>query len=655
MTNTISTNARKHIAATVAVIAMFFGVFTITNTAQAQTNFEGLVASLLEQIAELQLQLQVLQTTQNQNTGTTASDSDSGSCLVLTRSLYLGEEDSGTNDEVSKLQRFLRNTGHYNYGTITGYYGPATMAAVKRWQAANDVIAYGSPETTGYGLVGSKTRSALATCPGKDDNDNFVEDIDEENYLIVSLEGKDVNRETYDNGTDHGIFEIELEVTADDTDVYIYQGINTGRSDSMTVKIIDKSTGNSSDGILTTTFLSTGGEINGSAGQYYVIEENSTETLTIQVNFEPERDGEYRAVISRIPYRIDLAKGELYAADYSVKTDYIELLTKEDDAGVQPNTRGYSYSDRESDPTLYGSVDLNDENSAYIWFEWTDDLDRLKRDSDTFYGLNYSNKVRVTRNKSVSQLATIKGGFVEGRTYYYRINAEGSEGRIRGGIKTFVVEENEEESPVNLLVEEDTSANIIDDEEVDRNEFVIEEDDPIESQTANTEPNPKPTGKLYTWYNNDTNQVEKRYATPEIGEFMDYWNDPTNTGFDSRFNQLTTFLDSGVSIEELAPYMSTSPENLQLMLDNVRDYGSDSSVWPAESPSDFVRQMNGKLGRQARARIVYRYLNANPELTFTNIAEMLPEEYDSEWRDSDMIVRMLRIYYASNDVIFSRN
>ena len=40
----------------------------------------------------------------------------STACLQLHHSLYLGISDRETSGEVSKLQRFLKETGHYSYG-----------------------------------------------------------------------------------------------------------------------------------------------------------------------------------------------------------------------------------------------------------------------------------------------------------------------------------------------------------------------------------------------------------------------------------------------------------------------------------------------------------------------------------------------------------
>lgn len=103
----------------------------------------------------------------------TASVADSNTAAVAQASpdcvpplfeytLEVGSYDENTNGEVSKLQGFLTRSGDYTYPEITGYFGLSTQTAVQKWQARNGVVLGGSPETTGYGVVGPQTRAALA-------------------------------------------------------------------------------------------------------------------------------------------------------------------------------------------------------------------------------------------------------------------------------------------------------------------------------------------------------------------------------------------------------------------------------------------------------------------------------------------------------------
>lgn len=95
-----------------------------------------------------------------------AASTGGGSCLAITHNLGLEDTDAQTGGDVSRLQRFLaQNPSIYPEGLITGFYGPATMRAVQRWQRTNGVASSGTPETTGYGYVGPKTRAAMG-CGG---------------------------------------------------------------------------------------------------------------------------------------------------------------------------------------------------------------------------------------------------------------------------------------------------------------------------------------------------------------------------------------------------------------------------------------------------------------------------------------------------------
>ncbi len=84
---------------------------------------------------------------------------DSSSCPNIGRSLKRGAR----GDDVRRLQQFLaRDVSVYPEGLATGYYGSLTEAAVKRWQAKYNIVSSGTPESTGYGVVGPRTAAAIA-------------------------------------------------------------------------------------------------------------------------------------------------------------------------------------------------------------------------------------------------------------------------------------------------------------------------------------------------------------------------------------------------------------------------------------------------------------------------------------------------------------
>src|SRR3989344_4029614 len=74
-------------------------------------------------------------------------------CPIFNRSLGLGASGS----DVANLQGYLAQEGYFR-GNVTAYFGPITQAALQSWQAQNGIVSGGSPQTTGWGVLGPKTR-----------------------------------------------------------------------------------------------------------------------------------------------------------------------------------------------------------------------------------------------------------------------------------------------------------------------------------------------------------------------------------------------------------------------------------------------------------------------------------------------------------------
>lgn len=165
---------------TLAALLIVAGVAMVPSSTRAQTNEFLLqqIAQLLAQVQFLQAQLQAVEgSTPGPVVGvpsTTPPAVSNRSCLSLTGNIGRGDRGG----EVEKLQRYLTATGHYTYGEITGYFGSATEAAVKRFQASRGVVSSGTPATTGYGLVGPATRRALGSnCLGAEYNEAVARDL----------------------------------------------------------------------------------------------------------------------------------------------------------------------------------------------------------------------------------------------------------------------------------------------------------------------------------------------------------------------------------------------------------------------------------------------------------------------------------------------
>lgn len=93
------------------------------------------------------------QITQVQNIASSAKKVTSARKKFL-KALSLGSK----GDDVSALQEFLRNNNYYPEGLVTGYMGPATVKAVKRFQEQNGIAKQGQ---AGYGNLGPATRAKI--------------------------------------------------------------------------------------------------------------------------------------------------------------------------------------------------------------------------------------------------------------------------------------------------------------------------------------------------------------------------------------------------------------------------------------------------------------------------------------------------------------
>lgn len=124
---------------------LFLALVVSPVSAQTTADLQAQITALLQQVQALQVQLQA---------SSTSSTFLAEETIALTFNLRRGSTDAATNGEVSKLQQFLaKDPAIYPEALVTGYFGPLTEAAVKRWQAKNAI------ETVG--VVGPKTRAVI--------------------------------------------------------------------------------------------------------------------------------------------------------------------------------------------------------------------------------------------------------------------------------------------------------------------------------------------------------------------------------------------------------------------------------------------------------------------------------------------------------------
>lgn len=83
----------------------------------------------------------------------------SGSTQVNSFVHQMEQGDAGFH--VTLLQQFLKDRGYLQTPDPAGLFGPNTELAVQKFQVDNEIVSFGTPETTGYGRVGPQTLGVL--------------------------------------------------------------------------------------------------------------------------------------------------------------------------------------------------------------------------------------------------------------------------------------------------------------------------------------------------------------------------------------------------------------------------------------------------------------------------------------------------------------
>ncbi len=147
----------KNLIRALAVSVLVLPLFA---SAQASSDIAAQAEALLAQILQLQQQLGL---NSGAPSGPVAGTTSGGACYSGTQ-LKPGSRGAA----VTELQNYLAaDPSVYPEGTVSGYYGTLTQAAVGRWQAKNGIVSSGTPSTNGFGSVGPRTAAAMkASCGG---------------------------------------------------------------------------------------------------------------------------------------------------------------------------------------------------------------------------------------------------------------------------------------------------------------------------------------------------------------------------------------------------------------------------------------------------------------------------------------------------------
>lgn len=150
--------------------ATFFAAALIAvpvfSSALTNDEIRAQLTALLAQLQAVQAQLKNANaTTTIYSTTATSTPAQSGEklyCPGLRRALAFGAR----GEDVKELQRFLVSKGLLAADSATGYFGALTREAVRAWQAAEGIASNGDENSTGWGSVGAKSRSAIARMCG---------------------------------------------------------------------------------------------------------------------------------------------------------------------------------------------------------------------------------------------------------------------------------------------------------------------------------------------------------------------------------------------------------------------------------------------------------------------------------------------------------
>jgi hypothetical protein len=167
MTITQSFSKLSAVAAGIAIaFALIAGVFATATPARAAALTSAQVSSIISLLQSFGADAATIANVQASLTGgtptTPSGNPNAGSCPALSRSLQQGS----TGADVMALQKFLNSkaatqvsvSGAGSPGMESTFFGPATAAAVKKFQTLNNVSA--------IGIVGPQTRAAIAAVCG---------------------------------------------------------------------------------------------------------------------------------------------------------------------------------------------------------------------------------------------------------------------------------------------------------------------------------------------------------------------------------------------------------------------------------------------------------------------------------------------------------
>ncbi len=143
------------------LLVAVFAFIPAGTDAQSAAELQQRIETLLSQIQQLQQQISAASggAVPVPGGGSATPTPSNSACPFVGRTLKVGS----SGDDVRRLQQFLaRDRAIYPEGTVSGYFGALTEAAVKRWQIKYNIVSSGSASTTGFGVYGPRTAAAMS-------------------------------------------------------------------------------------------------------------------------------------------------------------------------------------------------------------------------------------------------------------------------------------------------------------------------------------------------------------------------------------------------------------------------------------------------------------------------------------------------------------
>lgn len=133
--------------------------------------FLGPLCVQADQMSDLQARIEelkrVVSNLQLQTFETNVAKSDGAYAIknacTITKTLSLNMRDQFDGGEVAKLQSFLSKKKYLAVDKISGVFGTSTQQALGAWQSDNGLASARSASSTGYGILGPRSRALLAT------------------------------------------------------------------------------------------------------------------------------------------------------------------------------------------------------------------------------------------------------------------------------------------------------------------------------------------------------------------------------------------------------------------------------------------------------------------------------------------------------------